>query len=208
MTTLHGPSGASRCTSIPALRMMAAVTMLATMTLAACSSVPKTPATIAASDAGTQPPVVPAVQSVASTQPATPIQEEARPSEGVAPASDGLGELDAMTFGCPKAGLNAAAREAANAPTQGHYQFAYFRIVRDSHHSAYEVHFKSNYHGEPDLKYCVSLYCQQGWDQKNSKVSVSLIGSKPTPAGAHHVAAGHGAGCEDQRMRGSGRAKR
>ena len=60
-----------------------------------------------------------------------------------------------MTFGCPKAGLNAAAREAAKVPSQGTYQFSYFKIINDSHHAAYEVHFKSNYAGEPDLKYCV-----------------------------------------------------
>ena len=53
-----------------------------------------------------------------------------------------------MTFSCPKAGLNAAAREAAKVPSQGTYQFAYFRIINDSHHASYEVHFKSNYQGE------------------------------------------------------------
>ena len=53
-----------------------------------------------------------------------------------------------MTFGCPKAGLNAAAREAAKVPSQGTYQFSYFKIINDSHHAAYEVHFKSNYQGE------------------------------------------------------------
>ena len=57
-----------------------------------------------------------------------------------------------MTFTCVKAGLNAAAREAAKAPTEGSYQFAYFKIISDGHHSSYEVDFKSNYMGEPDLK--------------------------------------------------------
>ena len=78
--------------------------------------------------------------------------------------STGLSDLAAVTFSCPQAGLNAAAREAAVVPSQGTYQFSYFRIVNDAHHAAFEVHFKSNYVGEPELKYCVSLYCQQGWD--------------------------------------------
>ena len=60
-------------------------------------------------------------------------------------AIGGLKDLDAMTFSCAKSGLNAAGREAAKAPSQGAYQFAYFRIIKDAHHSFYEVHFKSNY---------------------------------------------------------------
>jgi hypothetical protein len=93
-------------------------------------------------------------------------------------SGDGLSDLDAMTFGCPKAALNAAAREAAKMPAQGTYQFAYFKILSDSHHAAYEVHFKSNYAGEADLKYCVAIYCQQGWDPKTTKASVTLMGSE------------------------------
>ena len=58
-----------------------------------------------------------------------------------APASHGLADLDAMTFDCPKGGLNAAAREAAKAPSQGTYQFSYFRIVNDAHHASYEVRY-------------------------------------------------------------------
>ena len=96
-----------------------------------------------------------------------------------------------MTFGCPKAALNAAAREAAKVPSQGTYQFNYFRIISDSHHSSYEVHFKSNYHDEADLKYCVAIYCQQGWDPKTAKASVRLMGRERQPAGA----AAHGADC-------------
>ena len=86
---------------------------------------------------------------------ATGTQTMARPEEqstsvaDTTAASDGLAELDAMTFGCPKAALNAAAREAAKVPSQGTYQFAYFNILNDSHHSTYEIHFKSNYQGEP-----------------------------------------------------------
>jgi hypothetical protein len=105
------------------------------------------------------------------------------------PPGDGLSELDAMTFSCPKAGLNAAAREAGKVPSQGTYQFAYFRIVSDSHHASYEIHFKSNYQGEADLKYCVAVYCQQGWDPK-TRTSVTLMGNKPPRKG---VAAGCGA---------------
>ena len=118
-------------------------------------------------------------------------QEQSVPLAGTAPASDGLSDLDAMTFGCPKAALNAAAREAAKVPSQGTYQFAYFRIVNDSHHASYEVHFKSNYAGETDLKYCVAIYCQQGWDPKTTKASVKLIGHERQPAGV----AAHGADC-------------
>jgi hypothetical protein len=108
-----------------------------------------------------------------------------------APAPEGLSDLDAMTFSCPKAGLNAAAREAAKVPSQGSYQFAYFKIINDTHHATYEVHFKSNYEGEAELKYCVSMYCQQGWDPKTTKTSVTLIG-KERPRGG---VAAHGAAC-------------
>jgi hypothetical protein len=117
-------------------------------------------------------------------------------SSGVAHAQtatgDGLSDLDAMTFGCPKAALNAAAREATKVPAQGTYQFAYFKILNDSHHAAYEVHFKSNYAGEADLKYCVAMYCQQGWDPKTTKASVTLMGSERqrTGPGAHGAACG------------------
>jgi hypothetical protein len=113
------------------------------------------------------------------------------PVAGAAPVSDGLNELAAMTFSCPKAGLNAAAREAAEVPSQGTYQFAYFEIIDESHHSLYEAHFKSNYKGERDLKYCVSLYCQQGWDPKTT---VTLISDEHQPG---EVAA-HGAECGHQ----------
>jgi len=89
--------------------------------------------------------------------------------------ADGLRDLDAMTFSCSKAALNAAAREAARAPAQGTYQFAYFKIIAGAHHARYEVHFTSNYEGEPELKYCVMLYCQQGWDPGAGKISVARM---------------------------------
>lgn len=91
----------------------------------------------------------------------------------------GLDDLAAMTFSCPQAGLNAAAREAATMPSEGTYQFAYFNIISDAHHAMYEVHFKSNYEGEPLLRYCVELYCQQGWDPRTTKTTVTRL---PAPA--------------------------
>lgn len=110
-------------------------------------------------------------------------------AQSIAIASDGLADLGATTFECPKAGLNAAAREAAKAPSQGTYQFSYFSIVHDAHHAFYEVHFKSNYQGEPELKYCVSMYCQQGWDPKTSKTEVRLMSNERRRGAAAHAAA-------------------
>jgi hypothetical protein len=126
-------------------------------------------------------------QAGATAMPAVPTPQE----QSAQAAGDGLSDLNAMTFGCPKAALNAAAREAATVRSQGTYQFAYFRIVSDTHHAAYEVHFKSNYPDEADLKYCVSMYCQQGWDPKTAKTSVSLMSSTRQPMGR----AAHGAEC-------------
>jgi hypothetical protein len=92
-----------------------------------------------------------------------------------------------MTLACPSAALNAAAREAAKAPTRGAYQFSYFETVSGSHHAVYEVHFESNYADEPDLKYCVMLYCQQGWDPAAAPPSVALLSakSKSSSGGSH-----------------------
>jgi hypothetical protein len=109
---------------------------------------------------------------VGQAKPATP---ETTGTETSAPLSQDLADLDAMTFDCPRAGLNAAARVAAKVPSQGTYQFSYFKIVNDAHHATYEVHFKSNYVGEPELRYCVSMYCQQGWDPRNTKIDVALM---------------------------------
>jgi hypothetical protein len=107
--------------------------------------------------------------------------------------SEGLGDLEAVTFACPKAALNAAAREVAKVPSQGTYQFAFFRIVSDSHHAAYEIHFKSNYEGEKDLKYCVAIYCQQGWDPTTTKTEVTLMSDAPKRRAAGDHAAHCGA---------------
>ena len=115
----------------------------------------------------------------AQTVPA-PGQPPSVPSDST-PTGEGLKDLDAMTFACPRAALGAAAREAAKVHALGTYQFAYFSIVNASHHAQYEVHFQSNYEGEPDLKYCVVLYCQQGWDPARSP-TVTLMNPKADSA--------------------------
>jgi len=148
-------------------------------------------------------------QAASPAEAAPASQEQPSPSDDTPPVGGGLSDLDKMTFACSKAGLNAAAREAEKATTQGNYQFAYFRLVSDSHHSVYEVHFKSNNSGEPDLKYCVSVYCQQGWDPSTSKPpSVRLISDGSQPAGASAVGAVHSADCSDQQIRVKHRSKR
>jgi len=118
-------------------------------------------------------------------------QEQAAPATDTAAASSGLSDLEAITFGCPKAALNAAARRAANVPSQGTYQFSYFNIVSDTHHAIYEVHFRSNYEGESELRYCVEIYCQQGWDPKTAKASITLLPNAPQRAGS----TAHGSAC-------------
>jgi len=119
-------------------------------------------------------------------------QEHAAPATDAAVATSGLSDLDAITFGCPKAALNAAARRAAKVPSQGTYQFSYFNIVSDTHHAIYEVRFKSNYEGEAELKYCVEIYCQQGWDPKTAKTSIRLLPNAPQRGGsATHDSACH-----------------
>ena len=119
-----------------------------------------------------QTPAAPPATVPAAPQPAAAAAETTG-------SGDDLKDLDEMTFRCPKAGLNAAAREAEKVPSQGTYQFSYFKILNDSHHASYEVHFKSNYAGEPDLKYCVLVYCQQGWDPKTTKSSVTKMANEP-----------------------------
>jgi hypothetical protein len=104
-----------------------------------------------------------------------------------------LSDLETITFGCPKAALNAAARRAAKVPSQGTYQFSYFNIVSDTHHAIYEVRFKSNYEGEAELKYCVEIYCQQGWDPRTAKTSIRLLPNAPQRGGR----ATHDSACHD-----------
>lgn len=125
--------------------------------------------------------------AVGATPPMAASQD---PSATTAPVGAGLGDLSAMTFSCPRAGLNAAARQAAKAPSQGTYQFSYFRIVSASHHSAYEVHFTSNYEGEPDLRYCVEMYCQQGWDPRNTQLTVTQMSTQVRGVNPHGDACG------------------
>jgi hypothetical protein len=117
------------------------------------------------------------------------VAAQSSPQEPVAPV-EGLADLNAMTFSCPKAALNVAARQAAKVPSQGTYQFSYFSIVNNTHHAAYEVHFKSNYTGEPDLRYCVEMYCQQGFDPKTTKTTVTQMSTQRAGVNAHGVACG------------------
>jgi hypothetical protein len=126
---------------------------------------------------------LPGAQTVPATPATAPQDAAAKTAQNPAPG-DGLSDLAAMTFGCPTAALNAAAREAGKVPSQGTYQFSYFKLINDSHHAAYEVHFKSNYQDEADLKYCVAIYCQQGWDPRTTKTSVSVMSSQRQPAHA------------------------
>jgi hypothetical protein len=141
---------------------------------------------------------------VAAAQTAPVAQPQSALSERTALAGDSLSDLGGVTFGCVRAGLNAAAREAAKAQSQGTYQFSYFKIVKDSHHSFYEVHFKSNYSGEPDLKYCVAIYCQQGWDPKTTRTSVRLMSNERRRV---QVAA-HGGDCGSEHTPVKSRSKR
>lgn len=146
---------------------MKRILILAVIAVAGCRTAAPQTQTAAA------PQTVPAVPHFSSTP-----QEQYVPAVTSEPVSDGLSDLGALTFECPKAGLNAAAREAATVPSQGTYQFSYFRIINDSHHASYEVHFRSNVVAEPDLKYCVNIYCQQGWDPRTTKASVTLSGTE------------------------------
>jgi hypothetical protein len=126
-------------------------------------------------------------QNVAAPVAAPPEQT---PTASELVESAGLSELEKTTFACPKAALNAAAREVKKYPSQGTYQFSYFAIVNNSHHAAYEVRFTSNVAAEPVLKFCVAIYCQQGFDPATSQTSVTLMGTKPA---AHSTGAGHAA---------------
>jgi hypothetical protein len=141
----------------------------------------------------------------AASQAASIQQQKSAPTTEGAPSSEGLSDLDAMTFSCVRAGLNAAAREAAKVHSEGTYQFSYFKIINDTHHSFYEVHFKSNYSGEPALKYCVAIYCQQGWDPKTTQVSVRPVSNERQRV---QVAAHGGDECGNEQMPVKRRRKR
>jgi len=175
---------------IPLEAPMNKILVLTTVVLSACST-----ATPPQSEAQTTVPAqtASATQNRSRAQALGPPQEQTAPGAAPAPGEVSLNDLNGMTFSCSKAGLNAAAREAATAPAKGRYQFSYFRLVSSSHHSTYEVHFKSNNYEDPDLKYCVSVYCQQGWDPRAASPTVSLMGkaarsTKADAAGADHVA--------------------
>lgn len=105
----------------------------------------------------------------------------AQPVQPTAAEDNGLDDFAALTFGCPKAALNAAAREAAKVHSEGSYQFTHFDFISDTHQAVYEIHFASNYPDEPVLRYCVAIYCQNGWDPKATQPSVTLMAeSGPT----------------------------
>ena len=82
---------------------------------------------------------------VAAMQTAATPQAQPAAATPTAPVSSGLSDLEALTRSCSMAALNAAARRAAEAPSQGKYQFSYFNLISDSHHAQYEVRFTSNY---------------------------------------------------------------
>jgi hypothetical protein len=168
--------------------------VLTTIVLAACSTATPTKTGTAREAAANRTQSAAPNESATPAQAGTPPEEAPMPDAGIAARTDGLSDLDARTLGCPRAALNAAAREAAKASSLGRYQFSYFRIVGDSHHASYEVHFKSNHYEDPDLKYCVSIYCQQGWDPKTTKTAVSLMADAPEGK-AKAASAAHGAHC-------------
>jgi len=122
--------------------------------------------------------VVAIAVSLAAVAAAQNVPTTTRQPPDTTPVS-GLSDLETLTRGCPKAALNAAARRAASVPSQGKYQFSYFNIISDSHHALYEVHFTSNYEGESVLKYCVEIYCQQGWDPKTAKATITVLSNSP-----------------------------
>ena len=131
-------------------------------------------------------------QEAPAAAPAAPDGTPVQPSAAEPAARDnGLDDFAALTFGCPKAALNAAAREAAKVKSEGSYQFTHFDFISDTHQAVYEIHFASNYPDEPVLRYCVAIYCQNGWDPKATAPSVTLM----TDAGPTKKPAIQGAAC-------------
>jgi len=57
------------------------------------------------------------------------------------------------------------------------------------------VHFKSNYEGEKELKYCVAIYCQQGWDPKDTQPMVTLMRDDRRSARTQAARAAEAADC-------------
>lgn len=140
---------------------------------------------------------------VAAVQNAATPQEQPAAVTAAAPVSSGLSDLAALTRSCSMAALNAAARRAATVPSEGKYQFSYFNLISDSHHAQYEVHFTSNYEGESVLKYCVEIYCQQGWDPKTAKATITVMSNAPRRAGTAHRT-----GCGQMHTPAKGRSRR
>jgi hypothetical protein len=130
---------------------------------------------------------------VAAVQNRAMSQEQPATMTGPTLVGSGLSDLEAVTRSCSMAALNAAARRAASVPSQGKYQFSYFNLISDSHHAQYEVHFTSNYEGESVLKYCVEIYCQQGWDPKTAKAAITVLSNAPQRAAADpkRIGCGH-----------------
>ena len=142
---------------------------------------------------------------VAAVQNAATPQEPSAAATAAVPVSSGLSDLEGLTRSCSMAALNAAARRASAVPTQGKYQFSYFRLISDSHHAQYEVHFTSNYEGESLLKYCVEIYCQQGWDPKTAKANITVMSSN---APRRATADPHGSACGPAHPPAKGRTRR
>jgi hypothetical protein len=144
------------------------------------------------------------LSAVAAVQNAATPQAQPSPATP-APAGGGLSDLEGLTKSCSMAALNAAARQAAGAPSQGRYQFSYFNLISDSHHARYEVHFTSNYEGEPALKYCVEIYCQQGWDPRTAKAAITEMSAAPRRGAA---ATAHRTACDQTHTPAKGRTRR
>jgi hypothetical protein len=140
--------------------------------------------------------VAAAVSVAAAVQNTPPSSGQTRSPPDAAVGKSGLSDLEPFIRSCPRVALNAAARRAASVPTQGKYQFSHFSIVSDSHHALYEVHFTSNYEDESVLKYCVEVYCQQGWDPKDVRTSITLMSNAPQRAATD----AHGSGCAAAHM--------
>jgi hypothetical protein len=140
--------------------------------------------------------------AAAVQNPATPRQPAT--ATAAAPVASGLSDLEALTKSCSMAALNAAARRAADVPTQGKYQFSYFNLISDTHHAQYEVHFTSNYEGESVLRYCVEIYCQQGWDPRTAKATITVMSNSRQRAAADP----HRAGCGQMHAPAKGRTRR
>ena len=128
----------------------------------------------------------PAAAAAVPTQPERPAVA-ARAASRPSSLSD-LGVHDIWLF---RGRVECRRADVPKVPSRGNYQFSFFRTHSDSHHASYEVHFKSNFQGEPDLKYCVAIYCQQGFDPTTTKTSVTSMRARSRST----AGAGHGGDC-------------